>query len=375
MTLFGFCILVALSCTRCGRIWGGVTWSNGPSPVYLLAVPYFASNSVALFSINSANGNLTEMSGSPYNMPSSNTPRRGEFSSTYNIFFAGDNTALFASAFLVNPLTGQFALGSASPIALPAGPDDFAFTTNGLFAYAVYHNANKIGQYSINPTTGNLTSLGADFVVNPTCMIPTRALIDKTQQYLYLLCNGTNNIVPYTISPTTGLVTGALAPFVTGNAPADLVIDPVYGQYLYEISPNTPFLYALQIQGTGALIQVGGPGYETANLAAGTQGIAIDPTSRFVYVVNQTGSINAYLTDAVNGVDYVGTYPITGGTGARGVVVDPTGHFVYVSNATSGNLTIFQINEQTGGLTVVNPAFQTLTMVGSSPQYMTTFTP
>lgn len=170
-------------------------------------------------------------------------------------------------------------------------------------------------------------------------------------------------------------MTGTLGAFVTGANPSDMVIDPVVGQYIYEISPTTPFLFVLQINpSTGNISQVGGPGYETANLSAGMTGIAIDPTGRFVYVVNgNTNYINAYLTDVVNGVDYVGTYNITSGTGTQSVVVDPSGQFVYVANKTSNNLSICQINQLTGALTLVNGNFQTTTMVGGAPEYMTTF--
>jgi len=66
---------------------------------------------------------------------------------------------------------------------------------------------------------------------------------------------------------------------------------------------------------------------------------------------------------------------VTGGTGTKSIVVDPTGQFVIVANATSNNLSIFQINPQNGGLTVVDPAFQTPTMIGASVNYMTTFSP
>ena len=47
----------------------------------------------------------------------------------------------------------------------------------------------------------------------------------------------------------------------------------------------------------------------------------------------------------------MGNSPFIAGTGARSVVVDPAGNYVYVSNGTSGNVSIFQINQSTGNLT------------------------
>lgn len=370
--LFGLILLCALT-SSCGEFWGGITWDN--QGLSILAVAYHSGGAVALFEINSSNGALSEIAGSPFLLPSSTHPRRPTYSAIFNgILFVGDDSSSNLNGLFINPLTVVGTLSSASPETMTAAdPLDFSFTKNGKFIFSDYHS-NNVGIYSINTSTGSLTLQGGLFPTNPTCTAPNRILLDGTQQYMYLSCNGTNNVVPYTISTTSGTITSTLAPFAVGTTPSDMVIDPIVGQYIYSISNAGNYLFTLQITGTGTLTQIGGPGYETANLSGGSEGIAIDPSGKFLYVSNaNTNYVNAYLTDPVNGVDYVSTTNITGGTGTTGIVVDPSGNFVYVTNTTSGNITILQINRSTGNLTVINPAFQTSTMVGASPVYMATF--
>jgi|SRR5579875_2670553 len=98
----------------------------------------------------------------------------------------------------------------------------------------------------------------------------------------------------------------------------------------------------------GALTELPGSPFQ-----AGTAplGIAIDPTSRFVYatdsaqnqVIEYSIQSNGALQPLNPGITATGTFPV-------GITVDPRGLYVYVTNYTSGSVSSYNINQANGSL-------------------------
>jgi len=99
---------------------------------------------------------------------------------------------------------------------------------------------------------------------------------------------------------------------------------------------------------TGALTSAG-------LVAAGTgpTSLALDPRSKFAYVVNSgSNDVSTYTVDGTTGaLTSLGT---TGtGLSPASIALHPSGKFVYVTNAGSNSVWVYNIDASTGTLTLI----------------------
>jgi 6-phosphogluconolactonase len=148
------------------------------------------------------------------------------------------------------------------------------------------------------------------------------------------------------------------------------------------ITPSAKFIYIVKstfdqlagfiIDVTGALLsQVPNSPVPTRALP---QDVTIDPSNRFLYVLNQestsgaNGTLSLYQIDPVTGnLPFVIALAGTAGIRAVAVTGDPTGQFLYVANsgATSNSVSGFIINSGAGTLTQTGAG---PTSAGNTPQ-------
>ena len=102
---------------------------------------------------------------------------------------------------------------------------------------------------------------------------------------------------------------------------------------------------------TGALTQVQSLG----NAIASPNGMAIEPSGRFAYVVTGSGGVCNFPINATTGALSIGSCATPpGGGGTWSVAVHPGGQYLYTTNdSTSNNVSVFAINQTTGALTIV----------------------
>jgi 6-phosphogluconolactonase (cycloisomerase 2 family)/uncharacterized protein YunC (DUF1805 family) len=108
-------------------------------------------------------------------------------------------------------------------------------------------------------------------------------------------------------------------------------------------------------QGTGILSQLT---TAISGVTSPTEGVAVDPTGRFVYVVNNisSGTVSQYSINSSTGALTSITTAVAAGANPRGAVVDSTGRFVYVTNYLDDNISQYSINQSTGALTSITTA-------------------
>ena len=91
----------------------------------------------------------------------------------------------------------------------------------------------------------------------------------------------------------------------------------------------------------------------------------------FTFVANAGSSnVSVYAIDQITGgLTQVAGSPFSSGTQPQRVKIDPAGKFVFVPNAGSDNISVYQLNAGTGFLTpVAGSPFAT----GPGPQFVTT---
>jgi 6-phosphogluconolactonase len=213
----------------------------------------------------------------------------------------------------------------------------------------------SVSMYSINATTGAVTYTGMLSGNCPGLCFPSSVAVDPSGKFAYVASGGADfpfSLAMYSIDATTGDLT-SIGTIAAGGYPQAVAVDPA-GKFVYMATANaTPGLagsvsaYAINAT-TGALTSV-------ATIAAGTDPVsmAVDPSGKFAYVTNSgSNDVEMYTIDATTGaLASIGT--IAAGTNPVSVAVDASGKFAYVTNFGSSDVSMYTINGTTGSLTLI----------------------
>jgi 6-phosphogluconolactonase (cycloisomerase 2 family) len=307
------------------------------------------SNSIAGFKIGST-GLLTTLSGSPF--PTAyNTTAVIYFTPTGKFGYT-ENWPNNVEMFSVNTTTG--ALTSLGTVSLGSETSDLAITAKGNFIYAANNGNSTISGFAINPTTGALTAVpGSPFAAGPGCATDW---VHPSGKFVY--CENFNgSISAYSINPTTGTLTqiaGSPFPGPSYQGTSDMRGTP-NGHFLY-VGPYTGGVGAFSInQTTGALTAVTGSPFAAGS---GTSVAIADPSSKFLYVENNAGgevplfifsidpSTGALTQTGAQGLVGAGALWLGFTSGTAAVTYTPT--FAYATN--SGSKSITELSIASGGL-------------------------
>jgi 6-phosphogluconolactonase (cycloisomerase 2 family) len=230
------------------------------------------------------------------------------------------------------------------------------------FAY-VGNAAGSISEYAANPAGGALIFLGKFPAV-----APQQVLVHPSGNYLYSI-GGNGFVYVYDVNPTTGAIVANMslpgAPYQvgSGNGNDKGVIDPT-GRFLYVVDSLANTVSGFTItQSTGALSAL-------APLAVGQAptDVLVDHTGAYLYVINQTDAdITGFTITAGTGVlvpntPAVAAPPYTvGSLGSPSFgTIDPTNAYLYVPDGAS-NVDGFDIAPTTGLLTAFTTAIPPIT--------------
>lgn len=185
------------------------------------------------------------------------------------------------------------------PACVPASLPEYAYVLNG----------DAVSMYTVDSCIGGLNGTSPASVATgstPQEPAPESMVADRAGRFVYvanLVSNASDaaTISMYTIDPTTGILTPTTPATVpTGFLPQGIAIDPS-GKFVYTANSddNTISMFTIN-QGTGVLTP-------TVPATVATRwsplSVTVDPSGRFAYAANQdddTGSI--YTVDPVSGV-------------------------------------------------------------------------
>jgi 6-phosphogluconolactonase (cycloisomerase 2 family) len=264
-----------------------------------------------------------------------------------------------------NSLTFTITPGAVDPQSIAVDPTGkFAYVMNGGCDGGV---GGYVSMYAINPTTGALASIGPPVSTYGYGAYTESVTVDPLGKFAYVTNSGDvydygdgadGNVAMYTIDATTGALTSTGT--INGNCPglclpSSVVVDPS-GRLAYVANGGggVPFnvaMYSINST-TGALTSIG-------TVAAGTDpiSVAVDPAGKFAYVANWTeydtdGSISMYTIDATTGdLTPIGT--IATEVSPTSIAIHPSGKFAYVTNSGSNSVSMYSIDSATGTLTLI----------------------
>jgi len=286
------------------------------------------------------------------------------------------------SAYAVDYQSGILTQISGSPFASQTGnPVGLVASPNNENIYVIGGTQTSAVEWFQVGTDGKLYG---QKTYNITGSYPTAAAIDSTNKFLYVTFTYASPATPgapgpggVTVFPInsdnslgTPLTFGSLSYVPVGNNPVGIVVSApttAGNVYVYVLdqegstaSPTAqPTVMGFQQNtSTGALSLLSGTTqalktFQGTNAGVTPSAIAIDPTSRYVYVTDKTanelysyqlaGPTNGNLTALTSSPTTTGLYPVS-------VTIDPRGKYLYVANYNSNTVSAFSINTATGAL-------------------------
>ena len=282
---------------------------------------------------------------------------------TGDFLYVGNGNNTFIAGFGISS-SGALSVLPSSPYNNGVAAQSLAVTPSNTFLYA--GTTNGIYVYAIN-SNGSITvqNTGASAAQD---VIATAMQVDSTGNYLLAVGISTalqaQAIGIYQIDPTTGLLTaltGSPLALYTGTAATATVVTPT----AMLITPNNSFVYvslgSLGVQvltlGSGGALSTGtAPTFlppRSTSTSPSDYGLASNPGSTFLFVAEINTGLRE-LSIGTNGtLNEVSGSPYAVGTGPTGVALDVTGSYVYVANKGSNNISAFTLTAASGKLTAI----------------------
>ncbi len=306
-------------------------------------------------------------------------------SSTPEFAYSLDSGLGFSvSMYSVNSCTGTFTATTPASVPTGYGPpqggaEDMVVDPLGRFAYVANLVSNAtpqstISMFAIDPATGLLKPTSPATV--PTGFFPQSIAIDPGGRFVYTANSDDDTVSMFTINQTTGVLTPTNPPAIStyvpsSNAqnsdPVGLTTDPS-GKFLYVVNGEEDTISMFEIDQTTGLLRPTAPA--TVHTALFPFAITVSPNGKFAYVPNNdsggaiVNGVSQYTIDPASGVlTPVASHPaVPAGNSPTAVVVDPSSKFAYVTNRNDNTVSMYAIDQTTGGLSPLG-----VLPVGNSP--------
>lgn len=242
------------------------------------------------------------------------------------------------------------------------------------FAFVANQGDGTISLLEIDSASGTLTE---KLPQTPAGLSPGPMVLSSDGTFLFVADQGLNQILVFSVGSNGALSQVSSAP--VGSTPAGLTL--ASSGVLFVPVPNFSAIYVFTVS-SGALTPVcfgGGPVCSPFTVNHGVAPVlGVDPGGKFLYVPNPAAStVSGFVIGSggaltpVPGIDFPTGISNGNGTFTQTVpvaaAVDPTGKFLYVANSSGSTLTAFNIDSSTGDLT----AFTTTPPgVGTNPKFI-----
>jgi 6-phosphogluconolactonase len=302
---------------------------------------------ILAYSITPATGVLKPLPGACAATPVGVSPVDAAVDPTGRFLYVADQGGNAIIEFPINEATG--CLGVAFP-AVPTfglGPFFIAITERDTFLYVSDFGNGLIDAFSINPVNGNLVPVpGSPFPAGPN---PAGLVVDPFGACVFVAnTGGAATVSGFTIN-AGGVLAPAGPPTFTGAGtnPFGLALD-VVGQSLLvtnNVAAGTVLSYPV-IPGAGCLL---GAAFPPRAAGGFSYGVAASPLGQVAFVANGgPPTVSSYLLNAVTAAPGLLNGPnLVTPAGSFGVTIDPTGRYVYVVNQV-GNVAGYTITPANG---------------------------
>ena len=330
---------VAVSCVNVARFVFVVNSTDGVN----------GTGDVSAFTVNPTTGALTAVAGGA--VTADVNPSAIAVDPTGQFAYVSNGGASDVSIFIVDPVAGVLTLkGNIYSPGTGGQSIAVAPSDNYLYVAGFGNPSGSVYAFTLNPDSGSLTAVPSS--PYPAGNTPYGLAVDPASQFVFASTAFTHFLYAYTIGSDGSLTQVAGDPFVAGAGSYGVVTYPLgtaSGGFVYTANSALNSISSFSYDNTGNLTELPGSPF-----AVGSQpkGIAIDAAGKFLYATNYAdSSVSTMSIDPQSGVlTPVGTPVLTGNLtnvpnpGPIDVKVDPSGRFVYVVNSLDGSVSLFTSN-------------------------------
>jgi 6-phosphogluconolactonase len=294
---------------------------------------------VSAFTVNPNTGVLTAVPGGP--VTADQNPSAIAVDTSGQFVYVSNVGTADVSIFNVDPVAGALTLKEnvyspgTTGTSIAVAPSD-----NYLFVGGYGTPAGSVYAFTLNPNSGSLNAAGNT---------PYGLAVDPASQFVFATAAFSHFLFVYTIGSDGSLTQIAGNPFGAGAGAYGVVAYPLGGAsggFVYTANGATYTISAFSYDSTGNLTELAQSPYSSGSEP---KGIAIDPAGKFLYVTNYADfSVSSFSIDPQSGaLSSVGAPVLTGNLnnvpnpGPIDVKVDPSGRFVYVVNNLDGSVSLF----------------------------------
>jgi 6-phosphogluconolactonase len=275
--------------------------------------------------------------------------------STSDFLYEANNNQV--SIFQVDSSTGSV-ISTPLPATGPALGGGLALTSTN-FLYAADSGNNAVDAYSVNTSSGALTTVSGSPYTVASGQGASGMSVDSAGKFLFVPQHNTNQVAAFTINSAGQLTMVPGSPFSTGSFPVQSIVDPS-GKYLY-VSNNMDALggiSAYTIGSNGVLTPIPGAPFTTL-VNGGPAGMAVHPNGNFLYIamagVTAAGTqvVGQMINTTTGALSPIPGSPFAVGNEPTEVAIDPAGKFLFASNLADNTVSVFTIDSSSGMLTPV----------------------
>jgi 6-phosphogluconolactonase (cycloisomerase 2 family) len=318
---------------------GPASLTVDPTGHYLYAANQLSDN-VSAFVIGQTTGALTAVAGSPFH--SGSQPESVAAAPSGDFLYVGNYGSNNISAYSIDSGTGALTTLAGSPFPSGTNPQAVTADPSDNFLYVANHGSDNVWIYGINQTTGVLTNLGTEIARSAPAGVAFSVGskgISYVPGFAYSSTITYDLVLGWPITSTGKLGSVFLTPFDNSF----IAVDPT-GRFAFS---SDDFIFGINPM-TGALTQLNFP----VTVPGGS--ITVDPSARFLFTAAGNGVLVQAFNDTTYSLTIVPGSPFsTSGTNPLAVAVDPSNRFAYVVNQGSNTIAGFEINPVTGALTAI----------------------
>ena len=243
---------------------------------------------------------------------------------------------------------GEFSLQSKTSLKNAPGTSRFDHTGRNL-----YVGTTKPGQicvFRVNPD--GLTKLqSVDVPAKPSCLA-----VSPNGQFLIAAYYSTGQVTVHRILGVGRLSIEPLQTITTAPNAHGVAIDPT-GKYVFVPHTKPNAIYQFRMDAVTGRLSANDPPLLQRDANTGPRHLGFHPDAKYAYGSNEQGrSISQYSFDSETGLlshlQTLSSVPddFTGNATTSEVVVHPSGRFAYISNRGHGTIAVFEIDDSTGKL-------------------------
>src|SRR5215471_20855843 len=292
---------------------GGGGGGNTPPSAsrFIYGGPGFETGSVQAGTINSSNGMVSPVAGSPFDegMGQSNllqiaADARGRFIYVLNVAAFGAGTKIGDAGlcgFAVNHQTGALSRVPGCPVTFSTSNDNqIALDGTGHFLFEPNGQNGSAGAgfdvYSIDQSSGALTKTSSGSNAPP---VGSFSVADAAGHFIFNAGNGL--VEAFTIDSISGQLAATGAPMATAGSAGPLAIS-ADGKFLYVANQKEGTLAIFGVGTSGTITPVTGSPF---TIDSEPQYLALTPDGKFLYIAvfngSSGGSVNGYAVNPSGG--------------------------------------------------------------------------